>query len=61
MLVRRGGMGLSLAFAAKGLVAGAGMLRTQAEGLACNVRIGNTTQRAYVVTAAIFEGATDAL
>ena len=54
-------MGLSLAFAAKGLVAGAGMLRTQAEGLACNVRIGNTTQRAYVVTAAIFEGATDAL
>ena len=37
------------------------MLRTQAEGLQCNVRIKDATLRAYVVTAAIFEGATDAL
>ena len=42
------------------VLADAGMLRTQAEGLQCNVRVGDATLRAYVVTAAIFEGATDA-
>jgi putative DNA primase/helicase len=42
------------------VLAEAGMLRTQGEGLACKVRIGDTTQRAYVVTAGIFEGAHDA-
>jgi putative DNA primase/helicase len=42
------------------VLAKAGMLRTQAEGLQCKVRIGNPTLRAYVVTAAIFEGASDA-
>jgi len=42
------------------VLARAGMLRKQAEGLQCKVRIGNTTLRAYVVTAAIFEGASDA-
>src|SRR5262249_27469058 len=42
------------------VLARAGMLRTQAEGLQCRVRIGNITPRAYVVTAAIFEGAADA-
>ena len=41
-------------------LAGAGMLRTQAERLQCNVRIKDATLRAYVVMAAIFEGATDA-
>ena len=46
-------------FVARVLAKG-GMLRTQAEGLQCKVRIGNTTLRAYVVTAAIFEGASDA-
>ena len=46
-------------FVARAL-AGAGMLRTQAEGLQCNVRVKDATLRAYVVTAAIFEGATDA-
>jgi putative DNA primase/helicase len=42
------------------VLARAGMLRTQAEGLQCRVRIGNITPRAYVVTAAILEGASDA-
>jgi len=42
------------------VLARAGMLRMQAEGLQCKVRIGNATARAYVVTAAIFEGASDA-
>ena len=46
-------------FVARAL-AGAGMLRTQAEGLQCKVRVKDATLRAYVVTAAIFEGATDA-
>ena len=40
------------------VLAMAGMLRTQAEGLQCKVRVGkDATLRAYVVTAAIFEGA----
>src|SRR5262249_40332841 len=42
------------------VLARAGMLRTQAEGLQCKVRIGNITLRAYVVIAAILEGASDA-
>ncbi len=42
------------------VLADAGMLRTQAEGLQCKVRVGNATYRAYVVTAGIFEGAADA-
>jgi uncharacterized protein (DUF927 family) len=43
------------------VLAGVGMLRTQAEGLQCKVRVGkDTTLRAYVVTAAIFQGAADA-
>lgn len=41
-------------------LANAGMLRTQSEGLQCNVRVGSVTHRAYVVTAAIIDGATDA-
>jgi hypothetical protein len=37
------------------------MLRTQADGLQCNVRIGKSPMvRAYVVTAAIIDGAADA-
>ncbi len=36
-----------------------GMLRRQAEGLTCKVRIGNATLRAYVVTAAILMGERD--
>ena len=51
--------GMTPQFVARTL-AGAGMLRTQAERLQCNVRIKDATLRAYVVTAAIFEGATDA-
>jgi putative DNA primase/helicase len=43
-----------------GVLAKAGMLRTQVEGLQCKVRVGNSTRRAYVITAAIFEGASDA-
>jgi uncharacterized protein (DUF927 family) len=42
------------------VLAGSGMLRTQKEGLQCKVRVGIDTLRAYVVTAAIFEGAADA-
>jgi putative DNA primase/helicase len=42
------------------VLATAGMLRTQAEGLQCKVRVGGATYRCYVVTAAIFEGAADA-
>jgi putative DNA primase/helicase len=43
------------------VLAKAGMLWTQAEGLQCNVRVGSSgTRRAYVITAAIFEGAADA-
>jgi uncharacterized protein (DUF927 family) len=42
------------------VLADAGMLRRQAEGLQCKVRVGNATHRCYVVTAAIFEGAADA-
>ena len=38
----------------------AGMLRTQSEGLQCNVRVGSQTLRAYVVTAAILDGVADA-
>jgi uncharacterized protein (DUF927 family) len=41
------------------VLADAGMLRTQADGLQCKVRVGNATQRAYVVTARILEGAAD--
>jgi putative DNA primase/helicase len=36
------------------------MLRRQAQGLQCNVRVGSSTLRAYVITAAIFERAADA-
>jgi uncharacterized protein (DUF927 family) len=36
------------------------MLRRQAQGLQCNIRVGSGTLRAYVITAAIFEGAADA-
>jgi uncharacterized protein (DUF927 family) len=36
---------------------GLGMLRRQAEGLQCKVRVGGGTLRAYVVTAAILAGA----
>jgi putative DNA primase/helicase len=36
---------------------GLGMLRRQAEGLQCKVRVGSSTLRAYVVTAAILAGA----
>jgi putative DNA primase/helicase len=36
---------------------GLGMLRRQAEGLQCKVRVGSGTLRAYVVTAAILAGA----
>ncbi|MCX7310233.1 MAG: DUF927 domain-containing protein [Alphaproteobacteria bacterium] len=43
------------------VLADAGMLRTQSEGLQCKVRVGSATHRAYVVTAAIFEGAADAV
>src|SRR5204863_6566148 len=39
------------------VLADAGMLRTQAEGLQCNVRVGRETRRCYVVTSAILEGA----
>lgn len=44
------------------VLANAGMLRTQADGLQCNVRVPGfkNTLRAYVVTASIFEGAADA-
>jgi putative DNA primase/helicase len=42
------------------VLADAGMLRRQAEGLQCKVRVGSATYRCYVVTAAIFEGAADA-
>jgi putative DNA primase/helicase len=42
------------------VLADAGMLRTQTEGLQCKVRVGSATYRCYVVTAAIFEGAADA-
>ena len=42
------------------VLADAGMLRTQADGLQCKVRVGNATHRAYVVTASILEGAADA-
>jgi putative DNA primase/helicase len=42
------------------VLADARMLRTQAEGLQCKVRVGSATYRCYVVTAAIFEGAADA-
>ena len=41
-------------------LANAGMLRTQSEGLQCNVRVGSGTLRAYVVTAAILDGVADA-
>lgn len=41
-------------------LAKAGMLRTQSEGLQCNVRVGDATFRAYVVTAAILDGAANA-
>ena len=37
-----------------------GMLRTQSKGLQCKVRIGDQTIWAYVVTASIFDGASDA-
>jgi putative DNA primase/helicase len=46
-------------FVARAL-ADAGMLRTQAEGLQCNVRVGTATHRCYVVKTAIFEGAPNA-
>jgi putative DNA primase/helicase len=36
------------------------MLRRQAQGLQCNVRVGSDTLRAYVITTAIFERAADA-
>lgn len=42
------------------VLAKTGMLRTQADGLQCKVRVGTATSRAYVVTASIFEGASDA-
>jgi putative DNA primase/helicase len=42
------------------VLAEAGMLRTQAEGWQCKVRVGSATYRCYVVMAAIFEGAADA-
>lgn len=42
------------------VLADAGMLRRQAEGLQCKVRVGSATYRCYVVRAAIFEGAADA-
>jgi putative DNA primase/helicase len=42
------------------VLARAGMLRTQAEGLQCKVRIGKITLRAYVVTASVLEGVSDA-
>jgi uncharacterized protein (DUF927 family) len=42
------------------VLADAGMLRTQADGLQCKVRVNTATFRAYVVTASIFEGTTDA-
>ena len=51
--------GLNAQYVAR-VLAGAGMLRTQAEGLQCKVRVGSATYRCYVVTAAIFEGAADA-
>jgi putative DNA primase/helicase len=42
-------------------LARAGMLRTQAEGLQCNVRVGGSnTLRAYVITGAILDGAANA-
>jgi putative DNA primase/helicase len=41
-------------------LANTGMLRTQSEGLQGNVRVKNQTLRAYVVTAAILDGAADA-
>ena len=41
-------------------LANVGMLRTQSEGLQCNVRVGSVTLRAYVVTSAILDGAADA-
>ncbi len=43
------------------VLADAGMLRTQAEGLQCKVRVGSATLRCYVITAAILEGASDAV
>jgi putative DNA primase/helicase len=42
------------------VLARAGMLRTQAEGLQCKVRVGSTTPWTYVITAAILHGAADA-
>lgn len=42
------------------VLADEGMLRTQAEGLQCKVRVGRTTHNCYVVTPAILEGASDA-
>jgi uncharacterized protein (DUF927 family) len=36
------------------------MLRKQAQGLQCNVRVGSSTLRAYVITAAILAGVADA-
>jgi putative DNA primase/helicase len=54
--------GLDAVFVAR-VLARARMLRTQAEGLQCKVRVrkgDNATLNAYVVTAAIFEGAADA-
>lgn len=51
--------GQNAKFVARAL-ASAGMLRTQSEGLQCNVRIGSVTLRAYVVTAGILDGAADA-
>jgi uncharacterized protein (DUF927 family) len=53
--------GMDAQFVARTL-AEAGMLRTQDSGkLQTTVRVGGRTLRAYVVTAAILEGATDAL
>jgi putative DNA primase/helicase len=50
--------GLDAQYVAR-VLANTGMLRTQAEGLQCKVRVGSATHRAYVVTASIFEGSAE--
>jgi putative DNA primase/helicase len=52
-------VGLDPVSVAKAL-AGCGLLRLQGDKLQCNVRVGDRTIRAYVITAKIFEGASDA-
>ena len=52
-------VGQNAQFVARTL-ADAGKLRTQSEGLQCKVRISNQLLRAYVVTAAILDGVSDA-